>query len=211
MRKTNDEHGGHRPMDLVAVLHASMSELSATAWKVVSHVGYLNIRMKGNDPVHLVQHDIATATNQPPMDSEEISGGVFEIVPGLRVPYAKVSLQEFCAATGLSKSAVASAIKEAIAVEILERRKHRAPHHGDLPSLYRLNWHRLMESAKSSKATPKSAFRRGCAAKAPGCLKSGQGGAQSADTGRMRVGSRSDNDRRGGPACNWRPLPDASA
>ena len=92
MRKTNDEHGGHRPMDLVAVLHASMSELSATAWKVV---GYLNIRhyyeqwTKGNDPVHLVQHDIATATNQPPMDSEEISGGVFEIVPGLRAPMQK--------------------------------------------------------------------------------------------------------------------------
>jgi hypothetical protein len=100
-------------------------------------------------------HDIATVTNKPPVDSEEISGGVFEIVPGLKVPYAKVSLQEFSAATGLSKSAVASAIKEAIAVGILERRRHRAPHHGDLPSLYRLNWDRLMESAKARKQPQK--------------------------------------------------------
>ena len=161
MRKTSDQHGAHRPMDLVAALHASMAELSATAWKVVSHVGFLNIHhyseqwMAGNDPVHLLNQDMAAATNKPPVDSEEISGGVFEIVPGLRVPYAKVSLQEFSAATGLSKSAVASAIKEAIAVEILERRKHRAPHHGDLPSLYRLNWGRIMESAKARKQPPK--------------------------------------------------------
>jgi hypothetical protein len=148
-------------MDLVGALHASMAELSATAWKVVSHVGYLNIQhyteqwMAANDPVHLMKHDIATYTNEPPVDSEEISGGVFEIVPGLKVSYAKVSLQEFCSATGLSKSTVASAIKEAIAAGILERRKHRAPHHGDLPSLYRLNWHGLVESAKARKQPQK--------------------------------------------------------
>jgi hypothetical protein len=174
MSKITAGQRGYEPMELVATLHASMAELSATAWKIVSHVGHLNIVhyseqwMAANDPVRLLKRDIASITKEPIVGPEEISGGVFEVMPGLKVQYAKVSLKEFCTATGLSKSAVASSINEAIAVGVLERRRNSALHRGDLASLYRLRWDRLLESAKAKKQARK--------ARSLGSARKGHGG-----------------------------------
>ena len=161
-------------LDLLFMLVDScMHRLSSNAWKVVSYVASQHLRVHGEmlarqqDPagfflrqdfesLGILQVGILNASSETgvrPYRSVP-NGPKLPSERGVRLPV--ISLRHLCDGTrvnrrwrdygtGLIKSSVAEAIKEAIQSGILVREHHRSANGCDLASLYGIDWDRVQE------------------------------------------------------------------
>jgi hypothetical protein len=158
-----------RPLDLFFMLIDScMHRLSPNAWKVVCYVAAQHLRVH-SELLERVQDSLGAALrsdlekisiiNPPPeagcRSYRLVNGG--PSVPGETTSrFAVISLHDFRDGvrvkrrwrdygTGLSKSSVAAAIKEAVQSGILVRQHNKSGAGRDLASLYAINWDRVQE------------------------------------------------------------------
>ena len=162
-----------KPLELLFVLIDScIHRLSPNAWKVVCYVAAQDMRVYAEwlefdrEPMlFFVKRDIEGMTHGnlifPPGAPAERSYRPVQdgpAVPGQPGParFPVISLDNFCHGvrlkrgyrdygTGLSKSSVAEAIKEALRSEILVRERHQSMTGRDLASLYAIDWDRVQE------------------------------------------------------------------
>jgi hypothetical protein len=158
------------PLDLVFMLADSiMHLLSPNAWKVVSYVAAQQLRVYSEllerlrDPaVFFLAQDLKKGGGiiEPSGESDErpyrpVSGG--PTIPGEQASrFVMISLRELCIGkrikrrwrdrgTGLSKSSVTEAIKEAIDAGILVRERQRTATGRDVSSAFAIDWDRVQQ------------------------------------------------------------------
>ena len=156
----------HDPLSLIfALCDGCMHMLGANAWKVVIYVGRRNVEAyaAANDPMNLLRSDLskilpeladrAFGCDQP--DAAHLEG-----VQGrsqFPVLFTPISLQQFCqgrrlpkggysdAGTGLSKSSVTDALKEALEKGMILRKRQSGWQGKALTSSYAVNWEKVFE------------------------------------------------------------------
>jgi hypothetical protein len=160
------------------LVDSCMHRLSPNAWKVVSYVAAQHLRVHPewlasirNPPFAALQRDLEKMgfpdapgeSGERPYRSNEAAPAV----PGQRVGrFALISLAELCdgkrigrlwrdRGTGLSKSSVAEAIKEAVGTGILVHERRKSGHGRDLSSGYAINWDRVQEYDWRRRKSPK--------------------------------------------------------
>jgi len=159
-----------KPLDLLFMLaDACMHRLSPTAWKVVSYVAAQHLRAHPEwlhlhrDPAsYYHDRDLQGAgmINSPGESEGRSHRPVPEAtsIPGERGParFVVISLKELCQGvrikrryrdhgTGLAKSSVAEAIKEAVQTGVLVHERQKNSSGRDLPSQYAINWDKVQE------------------------------------------------------------------
>jgi hypothetical protein len=159
-----------KPLDLFFMLvDCCMPRLSPNAWKIVSYVAAQHLRVH-SELLEKIRNPLMFALK---MDLERY--GLVDVPNGSgerpyradqRAPtlpggggigrFATISLDEICRGkrskagwrdygTGVSKSTVAAAIKEALQSGILVREHHKSSAGRDLPSYYAIDWDRVQE------------------------------------------------------------------
>jgi hypothetical protein len=150
-----------------ALCDSCMNGLSPNAWKVVSYVAAQCLRLYPERDFARREPAVAALRNDfskmglelpvPPADERSYRNvtGVCQSEEAQR--HAVLSLERICHGvrtskrfysdygTGLSKSSVAAAIREAISVDILIRHRRQSSAGKDLPSVYGINWKRVRE------------------------------------------------------------------
>jgi hypothetical protein len=157
------------PLELLFMLFdCCMDRFSPNAWKVVCYVAAQHLRVFVEELAQLrnpglfrLRRDFEQVGIMIPSPSEEAERS-YRLVPGAPAPpdqpprFVVINLAEFCHGvrlkyrnrdfgTGLSKSAVAEAIKEAIRSGVLLQKRRKSDAGRDLASLYAINWDRVQE------------------------------------------------------------------
>ncbi len=148
--------------NLVDVMH----RLSPAAWKVVSLIARDDLvnQIKVASPEQKMDRDLyagaAIRTSEP--TASEMRAGLALVGDGAR--WTQLSLAQICGGvrdqtnkhkvehrgTGLPKSTAVAAIKEAVQLKILKRRRHSHPGRGNLSTSYSIDWERVADLGEES-------------------------------------------------------------
>lgn len=154
------------PIELLfALFDGCLSAVTPKAWKTICYIAresvgaYARKYKADHTALGALARDIvavdATIWQPGPKRKKGTNGPGLEIVGkgGPSDLFTAVSLASICRATGLSKSSVAEAVNEAIAVGVIERRARKSSKGGSLASVYRINWDTAREwAAKKERA-----------------------------------------------------------
>jgi hypothetical protein len=153
---------------LFMLFDCCMDKLSPNAWKVVCYVAAQHLRVFVEELAQLrnpglfrLHRDFEQVGIMIPSPSEEAERS-YRVVPGAPAPpdqpprFVVISLANFCHGvrlkyrnrdfgSGLSKSAVANAINEAIDAGVLLQERCKSAGGRDLSSVYAINWDQVHE------------------------------------------------------------------